>query len=79
MDFIDTLVGDDLEECINSHVALLLTGEDMGYLEDFQDDTVEEAHTVWKPHFEELVASGAPTLPSQVNTPKPELKPLPSN
>ncbi|RWR80163.1 Retrotransposon gag protein [Cinnamomum micranthum f. kanehirae] len=79
VDFIDTMVVDDLEECINSHVALLLTGEDMGYLEDFQDDTVEDAHAVWKPHFEELVPSGMPTLPSQVNPPKPELKPLPSN
>ena len=51
----------------------------MGYLEDFQDDTVEDAHAVWKPHFEELVPSGTPTLSSQVNSPKPELKPLPSN
>ena len=64
VDFINTLVEDDLEECINSHVALLLTGEDMGYLEDFQDDIVVEAHAVWKPHFEELVPSSTPTLPS---------------
>ncbi|XXG83555.1 hypothetical protein AAC387_Pa10g1285 [Persea americana] len=51
----------------------------MGYLEDFQDDTVVEAHEVWKPHFEELIPSGTPTLPYQVNPPKLELKPLPSN